>query len=180
MNHFFQKIDGWASYSEQGLLLSTILSELDTSNLVIAEIGVYKGRGTAMWVVELINRGIQFDYFAVDHFLGSEEHDKGIDYYSITKGNLCSIIDKITLVNNDSISQAALYEDNYFDIVYIDASHDYHAVLADVAAWLPKVKPGGIICGDDYIMGWPGVMTAINQSFSSVNTIGSQQWWFKK
>lgn len=43
---------------------------------------------------------------------------------------------------------------NYYKIqahaVYIDGSHEYHAVLADLHAYKPLIVPGGIIWGDDY------------------------------
>lgn len=39
------------------------------------------------------------------------------------------------------------------DIVYIDARHDYRSVYADLVAWYPKVKVGGIIAGHDYLEG---------------------------
>ena len=42
--------------------------------------------------------------------------------------------------------------DEYFDLVYIDATHLYKSTLADLRAYFPKVKKGGIICGDDYLV----------------------------
>lgn len=36
------------------------------------------------------------------------------------------------------------------DFLYVDADHGYHAVLADLEAWVPHVRPGGLIAGDDY------------------------------
>lgn len=35
------------------------------------------------------------------------------------------------------------------DLIYIDASHYYDAVSADLAAAIPLVRQGGILCGDD-------------------------------
>jgi hypothetical protein len=65
--------------------------------------------------------------------------------------------------------------------VYIDASHEYEYVKQDILNWLPKVKLGGIICGDDYTRGWPGVVLAVNEIFGdNVNIVGNQQWWLKK
>ena len=33
---------------------------------------------------------------------------------------------------------------------YIDANHHYKECLADIEAWYPKVRSGGIISGHDY------------------------------
>lgn len=41
--------------------------------------------------------------------------------------------------------------ENYLDWVFIDANHSYEAVTEDLAAVLPKMKPGGVISGHDYI-----------------------------
>jgi len=35
------------------------------------------------------------------------------------------------------------------DLIYIDASHDYDDVLADMRAYWPLVRPGGVLFGDD-------------------------------
>ena len=43
------------------------------------------------------------------------------------------------------------------DIVFIDAMHQAPWVAEDVAYWETKVKPGGIICGDDYANMFPAV-----------------------
>jgi len=34
--------------------------------------------------------------------------------------------------------------------VYIDGNHQYEFVLQDLCTFAPKVKVGGMICGDDY------------------------------
>ena len=47
------------------------------------------------------------------------------------------------------------------DYLYIDADHSYEAVLADLSAWVPHVRPGGVIAGDDYDnRSFPGVKAA--------------------
>jgi len=49
-------------------------------------------------------------------------------------------------------SDAAVHDfaDNSLDFVYIDGDHCFQEVTKDIAGWLEKVRPGGIISGDDY------------------------------
>jgi len=56
----------------------------------------------------------------------------------------------ITLHEGLTEKVVADFPDEYFDIVYIDADHRYHAVLSDIKLYLPKVKIGGIIAGHDF------------------------------
>lgn len=47
------------------------------------------------------------------------------------------------------------------DFLYVDADHSYEGVSADLQAWVPHVKPGGLIVGDDYGNAiYPGVKEA--------------------
>ena len=50
-----------------------------------------------------------------------------------------------------STDAAKLIEDNHFDFVYLDARHDYCAVAEDIKHYWPKVRPGGILAGHDFI-----------------------------
>jgi predicted O-methyltransferase YrrM len=179
MEHFFEGIDGWSSFGDQGELIKLILEKIEVTDLKIAEIGVYKGRCTAMWNVELINRGVNYEYFAIDHFTGSTEHNHSIDYYNITLENLKPIDGKVKIIKNDSLDECKNYPDSFFDVVYIDASHDYESVKEDILTWLPKVKKGGIICGDDYYSDWPGVIKAVNEIFDKDFNTLQRQWWVK-
>merc|ERR1719174_1988363 len=49
-----------------------------------------------------------------------------------------------------SMAVSKRFADNSLDWVYIDAGHTYEAVMADLNAWYPKVRLGGLISGDDY------------------------------
>ena len=42
------------------------------------------------------------------------------------------------------------YEDEYFDLVFIDADHSKSGCRRDIELWYPKVKYGGWIGGHDY------------------------------
>jgi predicted O-methyltransferase YrrM len=47
------------------------------------------------------------------------------------------------------------------DCLYIDADHSCEGCAADLAAWVPHVRPGGLLMGDDYDHPrYPGVSVA--------------------
>ncbi|MEQ8194944.1 MAG: class I SAM-dependent methyltransferase, partial [Rhodospirillales bacterium] len=56
----------------------------------------------------------------------------------------------VTVHRKYSADAAKLFDDRYFDWVYIDGMHTYDAVAADLRDYLPKVNPDGFICGHDY------------------------------
>ena len=45
----------------------------------------------------------------------------------------------------------------------LDGDHSYDAIRTDIDAWLPKMKPGGLMSGDDFM--WPGVEKAATETF---------------
>lgn len=49
-----------------------------------------------------------------------------------------------------SVEAASQFPDCHFDWIYIDGDHSAAAVLDDLAAWHPKIKPQGVIALDDY------------------------------
>ena len=68
-----------------------------------------------------------------------------------------------------STDAASDFEDGYFDLIYIDTDHSYRTTRAELLAYLPKMKPNGIIAGHDYTMGnWVksyhyGVIQAVHE-----------------
>ena len=49
-----------------------------------------------------------------------------------------------------SVDAAKEFENESLDAAYIDANHCFEQVVADLAAWVPKVREGGIVSGHDY------------------------------
>lgn len=71
---------------------------------------------------------------------------------------------------------AESFPDGFFDWVYLDGTHGYEQVKADLKAWYPKVRDGGLFCGHDYYDGYSagppefvsGVKTAVDE-FAAAN-----------
>jgi predicted O-methyltransferase YrrM len=176
------QIKGWADISELGRLVNHVLDHLaERQQLKIAEVGVYFGRGTVLFNEILHGRKIESDYYAIDTFEGSVEHKAWgqVPDYEKAKENIHEHFPDVQVLKFASLEACQLFQDSYFDIVYIDAAHDYLSVTNDIKAWLPKVRKGGCICGDDYISGWPEVIRAVDDALGGQAQViqGTQQWF---
>lgn len=73
---------------------------------------------------------------------------------------------RVELVEDYGSNFLASLPDESLDWVYLDAEHSYESVLADLRAIEPKLKPEGIILGDDYYLNeksaHKGVLRAVN------------------
>jgi SAM-dependent methyltransferase len=166
MEHFYHNIgEDWFTYPQ---LYKRIVNNCqDGAHLV--EVGSWKGRSASFMAVEIINSNKNIKFDCVDTWKGSIEHTT---YDVITEENLYDVfLSNIEPVKNiinpirmTSIDASKLYEDNSLDFVFIDASHEYEDVKADILAWLPKVKIGGILAGHDYD-NFEGVNRAVDEIF---------------
>lgn len=64
-------------------------------------------------------------------------------------------------ITNDEIPNESL------DCIFVDGDHSYNAVLADLRFWWAKVKSGGKMLGDDFIM--PDVEKAVKKFSKEIN-----------
>ena len=54
------------------------------------------------------------------------------------------------------------FQDETFDIIFVDGNHETDFVYRDGVMSLAKVKSGGYIVFDDYIHAWPQTMKGID------------------
>lgn len=156
----------------------------------VAEIGVWKGDNAYGLLTEL-----PIDFFVgVDPYVRYPEFDDNLsnkigimataDMKVIRKGmmqRMQEFGDRFKHLPNFSLDAAKMFDDETFDFVFIDGNHWYSYVVDDIAAWLPKVKPGGILAGHDYVQKVNcGVIPAVQ------NTLPDHQarpkakvWWYE-
>lgn len=98
---------------------------------------------------------------------------------------------RVALMPGYSPEAASAFRTGEFDFVYIDARHDFNAVHADLRAWWPKVRNGGLFSGHDYRVEHSDsqccdVKTAVDEFCSEMNlpaphfTPSCQSWWMEK
>lgn len=145
------------------------------SDANILEIGTYLGVSAELFA-QCCNEVITVDKRKLD----------GLD--EVLMRNL-----NIGFMNMTSEEAVKVFRDGFFDGVYIDARHDYEYVKQDIELCLPKIKPGGVICGHDYIteeiasvpvefdwngkeMGYGGVKKAVDEMFDNVKVYKDSSW----
>lgn len=70
---------------------------------------------------------------------------------------------QVHVMRTPSLEAAKQFDLCSLDLVFIDGDHSYEAVMADIAAWQPLVRPGGVLAGHDY--GTFGVTQAVRECF---------------
>ncbi len=69
----------------------------------------------------------------------------------------------------DSAEASDNHNDGAVDMLMVDADHTYEGVARDIAAWLPKLKPGAPVFFNDYDARdapnyYPGVQQAVDEA----------------
>jgi len=182
MEHFYTKIEGWFRAAD---LYRAMVAEANEPACFV-EIGAWKGRSTAFMAVEILNSGKRIDFHVVDWFKGSDEpaHRADVDVRAgrlaeVFFVNLAPVRDTITVHAMTSVEAASLFADQSLDFVFIDAAHDHASVRADISAWLPKVRPGGVLAGDDYGV-FPGVERAVRELLPGHANPAWPIWTYRK
>jgi len=158
--------EGWFSYPN---LYSRIVKRFPSGSRFV-EVGCWKGKSAAYMCVEIANSNKDIEFFCVDTWEGSVEHE-GMEelskLYDIFIDNMRPVGEYYFPLKMTSLEAVEKFKDESLDFVFIDASHEYEDVRDDIIAWYPKVKPGGIIAGHDYYhdeYDWfPGVKRAVNE-----------------
>lgn len=85
------------------------------------------------------------DYFA-------RFEDQIVEKYNTVLDRFKSEIDKGSIIihKTTGVEAAKQIPDESLDWVFIDDDHTYEATYENFMAFIPKVKPGGLIFGDDY------------------------------
>lgn len=84
--------------------------------------------------------------------VAQRQHDL---YFAETCERLRPFGSRSTVWRTTGAEGADRIPDRSLDFAYLDArhdhDHDHDSVLADLADWYPKVRPGGLITGHDYV-----------------------------
>ena len=180
MKEHYKTIPGWFNCPE--LYLNMVIKADVEHDATFVEIGCWKGKSSAYMAEQISLSGKPIKLYCVDTWKGTitEQHHQ-VDpdvvndkLFEVFTNNLSPFAGFYIPIRSLSVEAATQFSDNSLDFVYIDASHEYEDVKADIEAWLPKVKVGGTIAGDDYNM--RSVRKAVNKLIKTVSKLNRFTW----
>lgn len=195
MQHFYETIPGWGAFIP---LYRDAVRKFPVGSRFV-EVGSWLGKSAAYMAVAIENSGKQIEFVCVDPWEDggpdlrdtSFYKDLGVhQVYDVFLKNVRPVLHRIKAMRMTSVEAARFMTDESVDFLMLDGDHSLDAMRADLTAWMPKMRKGGIISGDDYT--WPGVETAVREWFrpTQVNThinggdrrkadykLDSSYWW---
>lgn len=176
MRHYWKSVPGWAAFTP--LYKQMVANAPHDKPSTFVEIGSWCGKSAAFMGVEILNSEKPITLHCVDPWvdggadLRDTEHWKGmqgkslVDLFARNIKPVASVIKMHQATSADAVSS---FEDYSIDFLMIDGDHNYEPVKNDIRNYLPKMKPGGIMSGDDYT--WPGVKQAVDELFGKAAAI---------
>lgn len=160
------------------------LAELAHDAEFTVEVGSYMGRSSK--ALALATKGI---VYCVDTWRGSEEDTDGektretspeVLYSSFIRNTWNEISTaKIIPLRCDSVEGAKIFKElGYtFDLLFLDAGHNYEWVTRDIQAWKPLIHEGGVIVGHD--LPHPRMVDALNDYLPNWKPSVGMLWEWK-
>ena len=172
-----------------------IIRKTKEKPLIGAEIGVASGKH-AKQILNFLNikQLVLVDPWKVysDDWQADNTSPKGLDKFDDTfhENNYKKTVKKfsnnpkVKIIRDYSVNAAKMFDDKYFDFVYLDGDHSYEGVKKDLDSWYPKLKKFGVMCGDDYGNMHLPVIEAVSEFVYEhkllVTCSEDKQFWFVK
>lgn len=166
MNYSYDlySLQTWLSHIESrddlGFLFSALFPPSSNHSTVFVEVGVNKGNYAKIllntWPTLSMYVGIDaWKTWTEEEYLDIANYDEHEENYVTTIENLLDTPTETAklIIRQESVEAASLFKEGSVDVVYLDAMHHYSAVYEDMTTWWPKIRPGGILAGHDYLLG---------------------------
>lgn len=84
---------------------------------------------------------------------------------------------RFRIVKGDSAAMASNFQHASLDFAFIDAAHTTEETTRNIFAWMPKIRPGGMLTGHDW--NWPSVEKALNDCLPNWNRCEEAVWTYQ-
>jgi len=190
-----EQIGGWLTRDESAALFRLARDKTPYRNPVVVELGSFKGKSSVMLAGGLCCKHAPRLY-CVDVFGPSSDpsYDSWLkaavecDPVPVAEQfrhntRVCGVGGFVTAVKGYSWDVARTWTQP-INMLFIDANHEYEAVVRDVESWSPFLVRGGVILFHDVNDNWPGTKRAFEErivgpKYSAANQVDSLAWSVK-
>jgi predicted O-methyltransferase YrrM len=120
------------------------ISQYRNLPLRVVEIGSAVGRGSTRIAGEFVKKSGGMLY-CIDPW------ERSMYYIFLANLRIFELEGTVVPIRSPSVDAAAMFDDGSLDAVFVDGSHIYPNVLADIDAYLPKIRKNGILFGHDLL-----------------------------
>ena len=176
----YQDIEGWFSYD---WLYNKFVNKSKDGDTIV-EIGSWFGKSTKYLSDKIAESKKNLNLICIDTFKGTQNEELHLQivggdsiyqdfYYNVDNPN-------ISIIKDSSHEASKLFSNGSIDYLMIDGDHSYEGVKQDIQDYFYKVKPGGIISGDDYRV-FNGVKKSVDEFFvgADIKTVDNLHWYYK-
>jgi hypothetical protein len=166
----FNEIPGWFAYQD----LYTDVVKAAGNDDIFVEVGAWFGKSTNYMAQQIRESKKNIQFTTVDTWKGTDDEDihqeivgsfAGDIFYEFVDNSILSDnYGHIDMIKDTSKNASNQFANGSIDYLMLDAGHSYDALMEDLKAWYNKVKPGGIVSGDDYGV-FHGVTQAADEYF---------------
>ena len=145
---------------------TNILRRLPAGPVRVAEIGVFCGEMSA----QLLSGRPDLYLYMVDSWLPEDEQPAAYratrdSHAHVSRSMQLSYMHRAIAATNfaaarrkvmhmPSLCAVREIEPTSLDCVFLDGDHSFDGCTADIDAWMPAVRPGGLLAGHDYCPGY--------------------------
>lgn len=186
-------LPGWFDYAD---VYDQVVKEAPNFATCV-EVGVGFGRSIAYLAAESLRITKALRIYGVDPFVDDWQSDKptwGANHrpWALEQGGPFNAVvsamhksapkelEAVNLLRCRSVQAARMFDDGSLFFVFIDGSHHYADVEADLWEWGPKVMKGGIFAGHDHTESFPGVVRAVGERWTDGKTEQRGACWWRR
>ena len=150
--HFEPLRYGLGAWTEHVFFAYDLVAQLQPRTLV--ELGTDRGESYFAFCQSVLENKTGTQCFAIDHWRG-DAHAGSYDettFKDVTAHNRSHYAHFSTLIRSTFDEALDRFAQESIDLLHIDGHHTEEAVRHDLEAWLPKLRPGGILLLHDIAM----------------------------
>lgn len=174
-NNFWKKVPGWCAFSQ--LYMEMVAAAPKDRESLFVEVGSWLGRSAALMGTEIHNSRKPIRLICIDPWADGGPDLRDTRYFKDLKqspydlfcANVQPVKEYLLPLRMPSFEAVEHIADQSIDFLMLDGDHSYETVKKEIQLYLPKMKDGGVISGDDYT--WPGVKQAVDEAFPGVTEV---------